>query len=86
MKINGKRVLITGGSSGIGLALANILLAKGAKGAISGRRPDVVADAVRALQSESAEVHGIAADIATAEAGPRRSSKPLPPLAASMSL
>ena len=40
MNITGKRVLITGGSSGIGLALAQVLLAKGAKVAISGRRPE----------------------------------------------
>lgn len=46
MNITGKRVLITGGSSGIGLALAQVLLAKGAKVAISGRRPEVVAEAV----------------------------------------
>lgn len=67
MKINGKRVLITGGSSGIGLALAQAMLAKGARVAISGRRPDVVAEAVRSLQTGSAEIHGVAADVATAE-------------------
>jgi len=67
MNITGKRVLITGGSSGIGLALAQILLAKGAKVAISGRRPGVVAEAVRSLQTGSAEIHGVVADVATAE-------------------
>jgi len=65
MNITGKRVLITGGSSGIGRALAQVLLAKGAKVAISGRRPEVVAEAVRSLQTGSAEIHGIAADVAT---------------------
>jgi NAD(P)-dependent dehydrogenase (short-subunit alcohol dehydrogenase family) len=39
MKLQGKRVLITGGSSGIELAIACILLAKGAKVVILGRRP-----------------------------------------------
>src|SRR3546814_1607739 len=67
MNITGKRVLITGGSSGIGLALAQVLLAKGAKVAISGRRPEVVAEAVRSLQTGSAENHGTVADVATAE-------------------
>src|SRR3546814_11692506 len=67
MNITGKRVLITGGSSGIGLALAQVLLAKGAKVAISGRRPEVVAEAVRSLQTGSAEIHGTVADVATAE-------------------
>jgi uncharacterized oxidoreductase len=67
MNITGKRVLITGGSSGIGLALAQVLLAKGAKVAISGRRPEAVAEAVRSMQTGSARIHGIVADIATAE-------------------
>jgi uncharacterized oxidoreductase len=67
MDISGKRVLITGGSSGIGLALAQVLLAKGAKVAITGRRPKAVAEAVRSLQTGSAEVHGIVADVATDE-------------------
>jgi short-subunit dehydrogenase len=64
MNIGGKRVLITGGSSGIGLALAQAFLVKGAKVAISGRRPDVVANAVQALAAHGA-VHGISADVAT---------------------
>jgi short-subunit dehydrogenase len=67
MNIAGKCILITGGSSGIGLALARILLAKQGKVAISGRRPEVVAEAVRSLQTGNAEIHGIAADVSTAE-------------------
>jgi uncharacterized oxidoreductase len=42
-------------------------LAKGAKVAISGRRREVVAKAVRPIQTGSAEIHGIASDVATAE-------------------
>lgn len=67
MIIAGKRVLVTGGSSGIGLALAQALLAKGAKVAISGRRPDVLAQALQALGGTGAPVLGIAADVATPE-------------------
>ncbi|SON55172.1 putative oxidoreductase SadH [Hartmannibacter diazotrophicus] len=67
MNITGKRVLVTGGSSGIGLALAQAFLAKGAKVAVSGRRPQVVMTAVRSLQADGAEIHGIVADVATAE-------------------
>ena len=40
MKIEGKRVLITGRSSGIGLALARAVLGKSAKVIITGRRSD----------------------------------------------
>ncbi|CAN7754767.1 SDR family NAD(P)-dependent oxidoreductase [Rhizobium sp. LjRoot258] len=67
MNITGKRVLITGGSSGIGFALAQVLLAKGAKVAISGRCPEIVSKAVRLLQTGSAEIHGITSDVVTAE-------------------
>ena len=67
MNIKNKRVLITGGSSGIGLALAHSLLAKGAKVVVTGRRPDVVASAVRELQGVSASSWGVAADVATTD-------------------
>ena len=45
MNVAGKRVLITGGSSGIGLALADALLSKGAKVVLTGRRSDALANA-----------------------------------------
>jgi uncharacterized oxidoreductase len=67
MNLQGKRILITGGSSGIGLALAHVLLGKGAKIVISGRRPDLLATALRELQTVSASVWSVAADIAIPE-------------------
>ena len=67
MNLQGKRVLITGGSSGIGLAMAGALLSKSAKVVVTGRRPDVLADAVKNLQAISGSVSGVAADVGTAE-------------------
>jgi len=67
MNLKGKRVIITGGSSGIGFATAQAMIAGGAKVFITGRRPDVVAKAVEQLRENSAEASGCAADVATDE-------------------
>jgi short-subunit dehydrogenase len=67
MKLEGKRVLITGGSSGIGFAIARALLAKGARVAISGRRAAFVSAAVDELGKAGGSVTGIAADVGTDE-------------------
>ena len=49
MDIAGKRALVTGGSSGIGLEIARILVAHGTRVVITGRRHDQVQQAARAL-------------------------------------
>lgn len=67
MKLFGKRVLVTGGSSGIGLALARALLARGARVVITGRRPQVLANALQELRSVHEQAWSVAADIASAE-------------------
>jgi NAD(P)-dependent dehydrogenase (short-subunit alcohol dehydrogenase family) len=67
MDLQNKRVLVTGGSSGIGLAIARALLAKGAKVVVTGRRPDVLAAAVDELQAGGGFLRGVAADVGTTE-------------------
>lgn len=65
MTFKDKKILITGGSSGIGLALARALVAQGARVAITGRRRDALEKAVAELGGAAAGVTGIAADVGT---------------------
>lgn len=64
--IKGKLALVTGSTLGIGRAIAEALLAEGARVIVNGRKETPVAEAVAAL-SRWGEAHGIAADLATAE-------------------
>jgi uncharacterized oxidoreductase len=65
MKIYGKRVLITGGGTGIGLALAQALVVKGARLVLSGRRPAPLTAAVAELRANGGEAYAVPADVAT---------------------
>jgi uncharacterized oxidoreductase len=68
MDLQGKRVLITGGSSGIGFALAAAMYAKGAQICITGRREDALARAADKLRlSKGPPISFAAADVTTAE-------------------
>ena len=67
MKLEGKRVLITGGSSGIGLATAEAMVAAGARVFITGRRADVLAAALEQLLESGGDVGAVVADVATEE-------------------
>src|SRR5271155_854579 len=65
MNLQGKRVLITGGTSGIGLATATAMMAKGAKVFVTGRRPDVLASGLETLRAGGGFAEGMAADVMT---------------------
>jgi uncharacterized oxidoreductase len=65
MRLQGKRALITGGSSGIGFAIAEAMLARGATVAITGRRAEVLAEAANRLRQGGRDVQSVAADVGT---------------------
>lgn len=63
MIVQNKRIVITGGSSGIGFELARQLGAKGARLLLTGRDADKLAAAVKQLRTGGIEAHGLPGDI-----------------------
>src|SRR5258708_39812640 len=63
MKLHGKIVLVTGGNSGIGRAIALRAAAEGARVAITGRDPPKGARVLAELQAAGAEAAFIAATL-----------------------
>ena len=63
-RLKGKRALITGGTSGIGLATARLFLQEGARLAITGRNPETLAAARSDLGADVLIVPSDAADVA----------------------
>ncbi|HTC83179.1 MAG TPA: SDR family NAD(P)-dependent oxidoreductase, partial [Rhizomicrobium sp.] len=59
--LQGKRILVTGGGTGLGLSMGRRFLELGAELVICGRRTDVLEEAARNLAGETGgkvEIHG----------------------------
>ena len=68
-QLNGKTALITGGTKGIGLAIAEAMIKQGMKVAITGRKKSAVNEVVDKLNGMMANsVIGIEADVRDLEA------------------
>lgn len=65
--LRGKAVLITGGSSGIGLAIAQQFIKEGARVVICGRDPAKIESAVASLLELGGEAMGVVAHVGRAE-------------------
>ena len=63
-RLAGKYTLITGGTSGIGLATAQEFIAEGAQVAVTGRNPETLAEARRILGDSAWVIPADAGDIA----------------------
>src|SRR5271170_7329537 len=64
LKLKGKKAIVTGGSAGIGLAIARLLAEEGVEVTIPGRHGKKLSEAVASLPGS---VHGIEANLGTAE-------------------
>lgn len=70
LNLTGKTAIVTGGSAGIGLAIAKALYSEGVNVAIAARNPERLENAVSAIQSlptPGAKVISISADLTQAE-------------------
>jgi 3-oxoacyl-[acyl-carrier protein] reductase len=68
LHLRGKRAVVTGGSRGIGRAIAELLAQEGANVAVCARNPDQVAATVGSLTAKGVEAWGEAVDIGDGEA------------------
>jgi NAD(P)-dependent dehydrogenase (short-subunit alcohol dehydrogenase family) len=59
-----RAAIVTGASSGIGLAIARMLAEEGHAVTMASRRPEKLEDAVKGLSNTGLDVHGVAANMA----------------------
>ena len=71
LQLNGKVVMITGASKGLGRAMASAFAAEGARLSICARGADALADAEKELKSAGAEVLAQALDATDSSATSR---------------
>ncbi|WP_431945806.1 SDR family oxidoreductase [Actinacidiphila sp. bgisy167] len=67
LQLNGKVVLVTGGSDGLGAALVRRLAAEGARVALCGRNPERIEHVVKEAGAFGADVLGLPADVTRPE-------------------
>jgi NAD(P)-dependent dehydrogenase (short-subunit alcohol dehydrogenase family) len=65
--MEGRAALVTGGSSGIGLAIARALGSDGYSVTVSARRPEKLDEAVAGLRDEGIDAHAVPANMAREE-------------------